>query len=164
VGKDFLIDPYLLTEKGELLLLGFEVREVLISEDEVQGNKPRSNVFGRMDAPEANVLSADGFVQIAREKVKDTTMPEVFLGAGVLLVENLLGEGHAALAGLRLDELQELLAGEVPGMRRHKVEETCFFLSIAKAVESVRMYGEEFHNAKILAVISCESSTRRSLS
>ena len=140
-GKDFLIDPHLLTEKGELLLLSFEIREVLVSQNEVEGNKPRSDVFSRMDAPEADVLSADGFVQIAREKVKDTTMPEVFLGAGVLLVEDLLGEGHAALAGLRLDELQELLTGEVPGMRRHKVEETCFFLGIAKAAEGVRMYG-----------------------
>ena len=91
-------------------------------------------------------------------------MPEIFLGARVLPLENLLGEGHAALAGLRLDELQELLTGEVPGMRRHKVEETCLFLGIAKAAQGVDVDRKEFHSAKILAVISCESSTRRNLS
>src|SRR5208282_1602007 len=96
--------------------------------------------------------------------MKDAPMPEIFLGARVLPLENLVGEGHAALAGLRLDELQKLLAGEVPGMRRHKVEETCFLLGVVEIAEGLRMDGKEFHRAKILDVISCESRTRRSLS
>ena len=135
----------------------------MISENEIERDEPGSDVFGRVYAPETDILPANGFVQIAREKMKDTAMPEVFLGAGVLLLDDFSGKGHAALAGLRLDELQELLAGEVAGMRRHKVEETGFLLRIAESAEGFRMYGEEFHRAKILAVISWVSRTRRSL-
>ncbi len=39
--QDFLVDSHLLAEKRELLLLGFEISEALISENEVESNEPR---------------------------------------------------------------------------------------------------------------------------
>src|SRR5260370_41879703 len=95
--------------------------------------------------------------------MRGAAMPEVFLRAGVLLLEDLAREGHAALAGFRLDELEELPAGEIGGMRGHKIKEAGFFFRVAEISERVCMDGKDFHKAKILAVISCVSRTRRSL-
>jgi hypothetical protein len=72
----------------------------------------------------------------------------------VFLFHNLTGKGDAAFAGFGLDELQELLASEIARMRSHQVEETGFLLRIAEIPERFGMDGEEFHRAKILALIS----------
>src|ERR1700694_2269826 len=66
-------------------------------------------------------------------------------------------------AGLRLDELEELLAGEMAGMHGHQVEETGLLLRVAELHNGLRMHGKDFHKAKMLAVISWVSRTRRSL-
>jgi hypothetical protein len=133
---------------------GFEIREALISKDEVESNQASSDVFSRVYTPKTDVLPANGFIEVPREKMEDSAMPEVFLRAGVLFRHDLSGKGNAPLAGLRLDELQELLAGEIPGVRGHKVEETGFLFRIAEILECFRMDGEDFHRAKILALIS----------
>src|SRR6185437_10117120 len=133
----FLGDSHLVAEKCELLLFSFEVRYVLISENEIQGDEPHSDVLSRMDTPETDVLSADGFVEIAREKVKHAAMAEIRLRLRVFFLDHLLRKCHTALARLRPDEMQELLASEIAGMRGHKVEETRFFLGIAKAAQVV---------------------------
>ena len=86
--------------------------------------------------------------------MNDAAMPKVFLRAGVFHVHNLAGKGNAALSGFALDELQELLASEIPGMRGHKVKETGFLFRIAEIPECFGMDGEDFHRAKILALIS----------
>ena len=41
VWQDFLVDSQLVTEERELLFLGFEISEALISENEVESNEPR---------------------------------------------------------------------------------------------------------------------------
>src|SRR5215469_11595040 len=117
-----------------------------------------------MDAAEAVVLPANGFIEVAREQVKYPAMVKILLGTGVLFFEDLLRESDAALACVGLDEVQELPAGEVTGMRCHKVQKTRFFFGVAKTAKGFHMASKVFHKAKILAVISCESSTRRSLS
>jgi hypothetical protein len=144
----------LIAEKSKLLLLTFKEGEALISENEVESNEPRSDVFGRVDTPETDILPANGSVEITGEKMKDAAMPKVFLRTGVLLFHNLSCEGDAALTGLRLDELQELLAGEIARMRSHKVKETGLLFRIAEISECFRMDGQEFHSEKILALIS----------
>src|SRR5208282_141988 len=65
VGQDFLVDPELVAEERQLLFLGFEISEVLISEDEVESNEPGSDVFGRVHTPETGILPANRLVQIA---------------------------------------------------------------------------------------------------
>jgi hypothetical protein len=72
----------------------------------------------------------------------------------VLLFHDLPGKGHAAFAGLGLDEMEKLLAGEIPGMRRHKVEKLGLLFRIATIPECFCMDGQDFHRAKILALIS----------
>jgi hypothetical protein len=67
VWQDFLVDSHLIAEERELLLLGLQVGEVLTSENEVEGNKPGSDVFGRVDTPETDILPANGLIEI-REK------------------------------------------------------------------------------------------------
>jgi hypothetical protein len=81
----------------------------------------------------------------------------------VFLFHDLSGKGDAALTRFGIDKLQELLAGEVARMRSYKVEETGLLLRIAEIPERFRMDGEYFHRAKILALISCVSRTRRNL-
>src|SRR5712692_7811039 len=162
-GEDFLIDSELVAEVAQLLLLGFEVGVIMISQDEVKGNESCADVFGRVLAPEADVVPADGFIKIPREEVKDAAIPQVLLRTGVLLFRNLPGKGNAALAGLCLNELEKLLAGEIAGMRGHKVEETGLLLGVTEPHKSLRINGKDFHRAKILAVISWVSRTRRSL-
>jgi hypothetical protein len=107
-----------------------------------------------VNSPKTDILPADGFIDIPREEVKDAAMPEIFLRTGVPLLHDLSGKSHAPLAGFHLDELQELLAREIPGMRCHKVEELGFLLRVAEIPECFRMDGEDSHRAKILAVIS----------
>ena len=153
-GQDFLFDSELIAEVAQLLLLGFEVGVVVVPENEVEGNEPRADVFGRVLTAEADIVPADGFIEIPREKVIDAAIPQVFLGTGVLLFGDFAGKGHAALAGLGLDELEELLAGEVAGMRGHQVEETGLLLGVAEVPKGLGKNGKDFHRAKILAVIS----------
>ena len=155
--------PEAVAEKRELLLLGLEIGKALISENEIERDEPRSDVFGRMYTAKTDVLSADGFIEIPREEMKDTAMPEVLLRASVFLLHNLSSKSDAALAGLGLDELQELLAGEIAGMRGYKVKKGGFFLRVAEIPECVRMDREDLHRAKILALISWVSRTRRNL-
>ncbi len=81
----------------------------------------------------------------------------------MFLFHNLLGKDDAAFAGFHLDELKKLLAGEIPGMRSHKVEEAGLLFRIAEIAERFRVDGEDFHRAKILALISWVSRTRRNL-
>src|SRR5882762_8631123 len=162
-GQDFLFDSELIAEVAQLLLLGFEVGVVVVPENEVEGNEPRADVFGRVLTAEADIVPADGFIEIPREKVIDAAIPQVFLGTGVLLFGDFAGKGHAALARLGLDELQELLAGEVARMRGHQVEETGFLLGVAEVHKGLGKNGKDFHSAKILAVISWVSRRRRSL-
>jgi hypothetical protein len=78
-----------------------------------------------MHAPETDVFPADRLIQIARKEVEYSAMPEVFLGAGVLLLDHFSCEGDAALAGFCPDELQKLLAGGLVGaalLERHHDE------------------------------------------
>src|SRR5258708_4199237 len=161
VWQDFLVDPRLVTEESKLLFLGLEIGEVLISEDEVESNEPGSDVFGRVHTPETDILSADGFIEIPRGQMEDSAMSQVFLGASVFLLHDLSSENNAAFAGLGLNELQELLAREIPGMRSYKAEETGFLFGIAEVPERFRVDSEDFHRAKILALISWVSRTRR---
>src|SRR6267143_4809634 len=95
--------------------------------------------------------------------MKDPAMAKVFFRAGVLLFHDFSGKGNTAFAGFHLDEPEKLLAGEIPGMRSHKVEETGLLFRIAEIAERFRMDGEDFHRAKILALISWVSRTRRNL-
>src|SRR6266571_2107115 len=154
VRQDFLVDSQLVAEERELLFLGLKVSEALIPENEVESNEPRSDVFGRMHSPETNILPANGFIEIPREGMEDSAVPEIFLRASVFLFHNLPGKGDATLAGFDLDELKELLASEIARMRGHKVEETGLLFRIAEIAECFRVDGEDFHRAKILALIS----------
>ena len=141
VGQDFLVEPNLITEKGELLFFGFKISEALITENEVHRDEPGSYVFGRMGTPKADIFSANRFVDIAREEMKNAAMSEVFLCAGMLLLHDLSSKGDTALACLGLNELQELPAGEIPGMRSHKVKKLSFLFRIAEIPECFRMNG-----------------------
>src|SRR6266404_926278 len=161
VGQNFLVDSKLVAEESELLLLGFKIGEALIPENEVECDKPGSDVFGRVCAPKTDILPANSFIKIPREKMKDAAMSEVFLRASVLPFHDFSGKGNAALAGFHLDELKKLLASEIPGMRSHKVEETGLLFRIAEIPERFRVDGEDFHRAKILALISWVSRSRR---
>ena len=112
-----------------------------MAEDKVQRDEPGSDVFGRMCTSKPDIFSANRFVDIAREEMKNAAMSEVFLCAGVFLLHDLSSKGDTALACLGLDELQELLAGEIPGMSSHKVKELSFLLRIAEIPECFRMNG-----------------------
>src|SRR5208282_2095079 len=65
VGQEFLVDSELVAEERKLLLLGFEISAVLISEDEIKRDEPGSDVFGRVHTPETDILPANCLVQIA---------------------------------------------------------------------------------------------------
>jgi hypothetical protein len=154
VGKDFLVDSHLVAEESYFLLLRFEKGEALISQDEVERNEPRSNVFRRVYTPKTDILSANGFIQIPRIEMKNSAIPEIFLRAGMLPLHDLSGKSSAPLAGFHLDELEKLLAREIARVRSHNVEEPSFVRRVAEIPERFGMDGEDFHKAKILALIS----------
>src|SRR5712691_2244121 len=116
-----------------------------------------------MFPPEANVVLADGLIEIACEEVVDLAVPQKWAGGSMALLDELPNEGQAALAGLSIDESNELLAGEVARVRRDNVKETSLVLGVAERAESDRVHACDVHKAKISAVISWVSRTRRSL-
>src|SRR5690349_91356 len=116
-----------------------------------------------MFAPEADVILANRLVDIAREKVIDLTIPKIKAGGGVSLFEELSNEIQAALAGLSVDEFEELLTGEIARMGRDNVKEASLVFGVAKRPESDGIHARDVHRAKISAVISWVSRTRRSL-
>jgi len=63
-GEDFLVDSKLIAEVAQLLLLGLEVGVVVVPENEVEGNEPCADVFGRVLTAETDIVSADGFIAI----------------------------------------------------------------------------------------------------
>src|SRR5258708_8137907 len=116
-----------------------------------------------MFAPEADVILADGFIEITCEEVVDLAVPQKWAGGGMALFDELPNEGQATLAGLSANESNELLAGEVARMRRDKVKETSLVLGVAERAQSNGVHAGDVHSAKIFAVISWVSRTRRSL-
>src|SRR5437879_6080285 len=93
----------------------------------------------------------------------DLTVAQAGARGGVAFFEQLSNEGQAALSRLALDESNKLLAGEVARMRCHEVEKTGLVLGVAERAERDDVYAGDVHRAKILAVISWVSRTRRSL-
>jgi len=79
VGQNFFVDSQLVAEERQLLVLRFQISEVLISENEVERDEPGSDVFGRVCAPKTDILPANSFIEIPREEMKDAAMPKVFL-------------------------------------------------------------------------------------
>ena len=77
--------------------------------------------------------------------MENSSVSKVFLRAGVLFFDNLSRKGNAAFAGLGLDELRELLAGEISRMCSHKVEEAGLLFRIAERLERPRVDGKKFH-------------------
>ncbi len=116
-----------------------------------------------MFAPEADVILADGLIEIACIEVIDLAVPQIKAGGGVALFDELPNEGQATLAGLSVDEAEELLAGEVARMSSDQVEKTGLVLGVAERAESNGIHPCDVHRAKISAVISWVSRTRRSL-
>src|SRR6266568_1555819 len=116
-----------------------------------------------MFAPEADVILADGFIEITCEEVVDLPVPQKWAGRGMALFDKLPNESEAALSGLSVDESEELLAGEVARVRRDKVKETGLVLGVAERAQSDGIHACDVHKAKIFAVISWVSRTRRSL-
>src|SRR5713226_9174235 len=116
-----------------------------------------------MFAPEADVVLGNGLIEIACEEVIDLTVPQKSARRGMTPFEELPNEGQATLTGLSLDQSNELLAGEVARMRRDNVEETRLVLSVAERTYSDGVHAGDVHSAKISAVISWVSRTRRSL-
>jgi len=70
LGREiFLIDAELPGEVAELLLLGFKEDVIELSENEVERGKPGTDVFERVFAAESDIVLANGFIDIAGEKV-----------------------------------------------------------------------------------------------
>src|SRR5437870_5184917 len=107
-----------------------------------------------MFAPEADIILANGLIQIAREDVVDLAVPQKWARGGVALFDELPNEGQATLAGLSVDESNELLAGEVARVRRDKVKKTGLVIGVAEGAQSNGVHACDVHRAKISAVIS----------
>src|ERR1700751_2682706 len=116
-----------------------------------------------MFAPEADVVLANGLVKIACKEVIHLAIPQIGVGGGMALFDKLPNEIQAALAGLTAHESKELLAGEVGRVRCDRGKKTSLILGIAKRTQSNGVHPCDVHRAKISAVISWVSRTRRSL-
>jgi hypothetical protein len=100
--QDFLVDSQLVAEEKELLLLGFEISEALISENEVERDEPGSDVFGRVHPPETDIIPANSFIEIPREEMKDAAMPKVFLWTRVFFFTTFRAKATLRLPGFIL--------------------------------------------------------------
>src|SRR6266481_752364 len=159
----FLADCELLGEVANLLLLGFEELVVELSENEIERGEPGTDVFGRVFATEADIILADSFVEVAGEKMVDLAVAQTGARGDVAFLEQLSDKGLAPFSRLALDEANKLLTSEVARMCADKVEETGLVIGVAERAESDDVHAGDIHRAKILAVISCVSRTRRSL-
>ncbi len=158
-----LVDSKLLGEVANLVLFGFKELVIEFSENEIERGEPGADVFGRVFATEADIILADGFVQVPGEEMVDLAVAQARARGGVPLFEQLPDKGQAALSRLALDESNKLLTSEVARMGGDKVEETGFVLGVAERSKSDGVHAGDVHKAKISAVISWASRTRRSL-
>ena len=64
VGQDFLVDSHLVAEENQLLLFGFQIRELLVSQNEVESNEPGSDVFGRVNLSETDIFPSNRLIEM----------------------------------------------------------------------------------------------------
>ena len=74
--KELLRDAQFFAEKGDLVLLGFEILGFRIGEDEIKQDQAGANVFKRMLAAIAKVAFLDLAVESPRKKLIDGPYPK----------------------------------------------------------------------------------------
>ena len=122
LGREiFLVDAELFSEVADLVLLGFKEGVIELTEYEIERSEPGANVFERVFATESDIVLANGFIDIAGEKMVDLPIAQARTRRGVALFEEFSNEGQAAFSGLPVDEADELLAGEVAGVRGYEI-------------------------------------------
>lgn len=107
----------------------------------IEGQKTRPDVANLMVASIAKLTFVDGVVQSAGVQMIDAASPAVSLGSRVAFREQLLNELGVPFAALCVSEVQELPHGEVPGMRRHKVEERGFDFGVTEGSKRSELVG-----------------------
>ena len=108
-----------------------------------------------------DVLAVDLAVQPAGEQMIDRSALWKAFGPGVFLGVEFAPEGGRALAPVGRGEGEELTGHKIAGMRVHNVEKAGFRLGVAESLQSLEMDRVDFHGARIRAVISRSSRTRR---
>src|SRR5438552_14098339 len=86
-------------------------------------------------SPIAEMIFADGGVELPRAQVIDATPPRVLLCARMAQAKQLFHQTGIALAALGLSKVQKLPHGEVTGMRRHEVKKPRFHFGIPEVTE-----------------------------
>ncbi len=115
--------------------LGFRGLEIIffrVSENEVESQEPGLDVGEFVIPPIAEIVFADGSVELPRAEVINETPARVSLGAGTTKTEQFFDQSGIALAALGLCKVQKLPHGEVAGMRGHKVEKPGLHFGIAE--------------------------------
>src|SRR5258708_35494981 len=98
--------------------------------------------------PIAEMVLADGRVELPRPEVVDETPAGVSLGAGMTKTEQFFDQSGIALAALGLGKVQKLAHGEVAGMRCHKVEKPGLHFGITEVKEPGQLVFFDAHGLK----------------
>ena len=150
----------LLAEIGDLGLFGFEVVVLLVFEDESKQHWPGQHELPRVASAVAEILFAYFSIERLREKVMDTPHAGVLAPTGMAVAFELQAEFRASLAPLDAGKGEELVQGEVAGVRGDDVDEAGFGFRVAESLQSGDMAVSDSHRSKISAVSSGYSRMR----
>jgi hypothetical protein len=143
-----LIDLESLDKVPALGFRGLEIIFFRVSENEIEGQEPGLDVSEFVLPPIAEIVFADGGVELPRAEVIDETPAGVPLGAGMTKTEQFFDQSGIALAALGACKVQKLPHGEVAGMRCHKGEKPGFHFGVAEVEELGELVLWDIHGLK----------------
>jgi hypothetical protein len=136
-GKSLLQDSQFVAKKTDFFLLGFEIVQILISQNEVQEYEPGTHEIEGVTLAIAKVVLIDLAVKGAREQMEDRTPAHVVPDSGVPALDHFLRKrcGTLPIRGFR--EGPKLAESEVSGMYGHDVEKVGFGVCVPKFLDPI---------------------------
>src|SRR5882762_6760219 len=157
-----LWDPQFITKETDLVLLRFEVVQILVGQNEVQKHEAGTHEIERVPLAVAQVVLVDLSVDGAGKQMKDGAPAHVIPDRGMTPLEDFLGERCGPLPVSCASETAELSKGEEARVDRSNIEKTGVRFGVAEFLDPFDVVCGKVHSDKISAVNSCWPSTRRS--
>src|SRR2546427_68448 len=149
-----LWDPQFVTKETDLVLLRFEVVQILVGQNEVQKHETGTHEIKRVPFTVAEVVLVDLSVDGAGKQMKDGAPAHVIPDRGMTALEDFLGERCGPLSVSSAGEGAEVSQGEVARVNRNDIEKTGLRFGVAEFLDAFDVICGKVHSDKISAVNS----------
>src|SRR5438309_8796861 len=147
-------DPQFVTKEMDLVLLRFEVVQILVGQNEVQKDEPGTHEIERVPFTVPQVVLVDLPVDGAGKQMKDGAPAHVIPDRSVTPLEDFLRERCGPLSVRSTSEGAELPQREVARVDRNEIEKTGLRFGVAEFLDPFDVVRGKVHSDKISAVNS----------